>query len=45
MRRAVLTEERRTRVAVIRASGIRPEWHPWARVLEDLAITLHREKR
>lgn len=41
----VLHEERRTRAAIIRTTPIRPEWHPWAPRLTDLAILIHHARR
>lgn len=44
-RLAVLREERRVRAAVIRHTPVRPEWHPWARRLEELATVIHHTRR
>ena len=41
----VLREERRVRAAVIRHTQVRPEWHPWARRLEELAAVIHHTRR
>ena len=44
-RLAVLREERRVRAAVIRHTQVRPEWHPWARRLEELAAVIHHTRQ